>query len=423
MKRAFGGFVLLSLGFLQAQFDTGAVLGTIRDRSESVVSSVKVTLTNVETNLSVTKETDSNGNYEFFTVKPGRYKVMAEKTGFSTATANDIVVNVNARQRVDLTLAVGAVTETVEVSATVPLVESETSQRGQVIESKKIVELPLNGRNYADLALLSAGVRRSSYAVANPPREGSFNVNGQRSTFNNFLLDGVDNNAYGTSNQGFSNQVTNLPPDAITEFRIVTNNMSAEYGRTSGAAINASMRSGTNQFHGAVWEFLRNTDLNAVGFFKPRSKPNLQRNQFGFTLGGPLRRDRAFFFTDWEGFRERTSFLTSATLPTAAQRQGIFPVAITNPLTGRVYAPNSGIPRADITPFARAIIDGLPLPNSAVNANQFDNLRRDRNNTDKMDAKLDGQITARLTAFARASHRKTNMLQAPEEMATASSAS
>lgn len=398
------------------QFETGSVLGTVRDRSDAVVSGAKVTLTSLDTNISVSKDTDESGNYEFFNVKPGRYRLAAEKTGFSTAAADGFTVNVNARQRVDLALAVGAVAETVEVTATVPLVESETSQRGQVVEARKIVELPLNGRNYADLALLSAGVRRSSYAVANPPREGSFNVNGQRSTFNNFLLDGVDNNAYGTSNQGFSNQVVNLPPDAITEFRIVTNNMSAEYGRTSGAMINASMRSGGNQFHGTAWEFLRNTNLNAVGFFKPRDnvKPTLNRNQFGFTFGGPVKRDRLFFFTDYEGFRELTSFLVSSTVPTAAQRQGVFPTEIRNPLTGRTYAANSGIPRTDMTNLARFILDGLPLPNSPVNANQYNNLRKDKNNTDKMDAKIDGQISSRLTAFVRASHRKTNIFQAPD---------
>jgi hypothetical protein len=399
-----------------AQFETGAVLGTVKDRSDAVIADAEVTLSNLDTNISVRRQTDENGNYEFVNVKPGRYKITAEKTGFSPAAADGVVVSVNARQRVDLQLAVGQVTESVEITASVPLVESESSQRGQVVEQKKIVELPLNGRNYADLALLSAGIRRSSYAVANPPREASFNVNGQRSTFNNFLLDGVDNNAYGTSNQGFSSQVVNLPPDAIAEFRIVTNNMSAEYGRTSGAMVNAAMRSGGNSIHGAAWEFLRNDKLNAVGFFKPRNnvKPTLRRNQFGFVLGGPVIRDKAFFFTDYEGFRERTSFLTTATLPTAAQRQGIFPVEIRNPLTGRVYPATSGIPRADFTNLARFMLDTLPLPNSLVNVNLFENLRKDRNNTDKMDAKIDAQVSRRVSAFIRASHRKTNLFQAPD---------
>lgn len=411
-------FVLLlcSHSILMAQFETGAVLGTIRDRTDAVVAGARVTLTNLDTGISASRDTDDNGNFEFFNVKPGRYKLTAEKAGFAAANADEFRVSVGARQRADLTLAVSSVAETLEVTASVPLVESESSQRGQVIESKKIVDLPLNGRNYADLALLSTGVRRSSYAVANPPREGSFNVNGQRSTFNNFLLDGVDNNAYGTSNQGFTNQTVNLPPDAIQEFRIVTNNMSAEYGRTSGAMINAAMKSGTNEFHGTAWEFLRNDKLNATGFFPPpgNQKPTLKRNQFGFVFGGPIVKDKAFFFTDYEGFRERTGFLVTSVLPTAAQRQGIFPVQVTNPLTGRVYPANTAIPRADFSPLARFILDGLPLPNSATNPNQFINQRQDRNNTDKMDAKLDGQITSNFTAFIRASHRKTNILQSPE---------
>ncbi|MEJ7605741.1 MAG: carboxypeptidase regulatory-like domain-containing protein [Bryobacteraceae bacterium] len=414
MRRLLALLVCLT-GLSWAQFETSTVLGTVKDRTDAVVSGVRVTLTNLATNIAVSKDTDDNGNYEFVNVKPGRYKVLSEKTGFASGLAESFQVNVTARQRVDLTLSVGQVTESVNITATVPLVESDSSQRGQVIEEKKIVELPLNGRNYADLALLSAGVRRSSYAVANPPREASFNVNGQRSTFNNFLLDGVDNNAYGTSNQGFSSQVVNLPPDAISEFRIVTNNMSAEYGRTSGAMINAAMKTGTNGFHGTLWEFLRNDKLNAVGFFKPRGgKPTLRRNQYGFTFGGPIIKDRAFFFTDYEGFRERTSFLTTATLPTAAQRQGIFANSITNPLTGKVYPAGGGIPRSDFTPLAAYILDTLPLPNSTVNANLFENLRKDRNNADKMDAKIDGQITSRVTAFVRASHRKQNLFQAPD---------
>jgi hypothetical protein len=362
---------------LWGQFETSTVLGSVKDRSDAVVAAANVTLTNLETNISTTKTSDENGNYEFVNVKPGRYKVTAEKSGFSTAVAENVLVNVTARQRVDLILAVGQVTESIQVTAQVALVESDSSQRGQVIENKKIVELPLNGRNYADLALLSAGVRRSSYAVANPPREGSFNVNGQRSTFNNFLLDGVDNNAYGTSNQGFSSQVVNLPPDAINEFRIVTNNMSAEYGRTSGAMINAAMKSGTNDFHGTVWEFLRNDKLNAVGFFPPPGgqKPTLKRNQFGFVFGGPIAKDRLFFFTDYEGFRERTGFLVTTVLPTQNQRNGIFATPVTNPLTGRTYPANTPIPRSDYSPLPLFILENLPLPNSTANPNQYINLR------------------------------------------------
>ncbi len=213
-----------------------------------------------------------------------------------------VTVTVNARQRVDLTLKVGGIGETVQVTGA-RMLESESSDRGQVIAREQIVNLPLNGRAYADLALLSPGVRQSSISSS---RDASFNVNGMRSSLNNFILDGVDNNSYGTSNQGFSNQVVQVSPDAVEEFKVQTNNFSAEFGRAGGAVINATFRSGTNHFHGTVWEFNRNTSLNATGFFKPSSgvKPKLNRNQFGGVFGGPIVRNRSFFFVNYEGFRQ-----------------------------------------------------------------------------------------------------------------------
>src|SRR5206468_6506443 len=178
--------------------------------------------------------------------------------------------------------------------------ETDTSARGQVINQSAMVELPLNGRSYSDLALLTTGVVRSPSAAS---REGSFVVNGLRSTFNNYLLDGIDNNAYGTSNQGFANQVAQPSPDSIAEFKVITNNYSAEYGRSGGATIDVAMRSGTNMLHGTAYEFLRNTNLNAVGYIfgtRPSTfiKPTLQQNQFGFTVGGPVVKSRIFFFGD-----------------------------------------------------------------------------------------------------------------------------
>ncbi|HEU0006628.1 MAG TPA: TonB-dependent receptor, partial [Terriglobia bacterium] len=402
---------------LSAQFDTASVLGTIRDESGAVLAGATVTLTNQATGISATAQTDENGSYEFLTVKIGTYKIEASLASFSTARLENVRVTVGARQRVDLTMKVGEVTTTIEVSASAALlVETDTSDRGQVINQRQIVELPLNGRNYSDLALLTTGVRRSAYAFANPPREGAFNVNGQRSIFNNFMMDGVDNNAYGTSNQGFSNQVVQATPDAVAEFKVVTSQMSAEYGRASGAVINASVKSGTNEFHGTAWEFLRNTSLNATGFFKPLTgKPVFQRNQFGLTFGGPIVKNRAFFFTDWEGFRERQKFPVFSSLPTLNDRQGIFPVAVRNPLTGETFAANTPIPQDKITSFARRVLTELPAPNAGSGrASNFQNLRADKHNNDKWDVKLDGQINNRMTAFVRASHRKSNIFQAPE---------
>jgi hypothetical protein len=399
-----------------AQFETAVVLGTVRDPAGNIVPGATVTLLHVDTGIRATTTTDESGDYRFLNVRIGNYTVTAEKPGFSIASAENVNVTVNARQRVDFSLTVGQVTETVQVTEGIIAVESDSTDRGLVVTSRQVVDLPLNGRNYSDLALLSTGVRRSDYAFANPPREGSFNVNGQRSIFNNFLMDGVDNNAYGTSNQGFSNQLVQLTPDAVGEFKVVTSNASAEYGRSSGAVINATMKSGTNEFHGTLWEYLRNTSLNATGFFKPATgKPVLQRNQFGFTLGGPIVRNRAFFFADWEGFRQREKFVVTANLPTAAQRQGIFPAPVTNPLTGATYPANTPLPASAMTPFARKVLDELPLPNPTPGtaATTFRNLRADRNNNDKIDLKLDGQIGSRMTAFVRGSHRKSNYLQAP----------
>src|SRR5262245_21531198 len=203
------------------QFETATVLGTVNDSSVSVVSQVRMTLETVATGVRFERATDANGNYEFPNVRIGRYRVTAEKQGFQKAVAEEFTVTVNARQRVDLTLQVGATSETVTVSAAARLLETDSSDRGQVIGSEQIVNLPLRGRAYADLALLAPGVRKSSISTS---RDASFNVNGLRSSLNNFVVDGVDNNSYGTSNQGFSNQVVQLSPDAVSEFKVQTNN-------------------------------------------------------------------------------------------------------------------------------------------------------------------------------------------------------
>jgi hypothetical protein len=253
-----------------AQFETAAVVGTVRDGSGAVVADARVTLTSLDTGVSSERQSDAAGNFEFFNVRIGRYVVTADKAGFSVAVVDNVQVSVGARLRVDVAMAVGQVTEKVEVRASAVQLQTDSSDRGQVISGEVTRALPLNGREYSQLALLSPGVRLSALNTGGfTPREGSFNVNGLRSTFNNFLIDGVDNNAYGTSNQGFSNQVMQPSPDAVAEFKVVTNNMSAEYGRSAGATINVAYASGTNRFRGAGWDFIRRTDFNATGFFKP----------------------------------------------------------------------------------------------------------------------------------------------------------
>src|SRR5438093_7513473 len=340
-----------------AQFDTASVVGTVKDASGATVPDAKVTLTNTETGVSVARTTGQDGGYEFVTVKPGIYVVTAEKSGFAIALMDNVQVQVAARMRVDLSMSVGQLTERIVVTAALPLIETDTSQRGQVITGDQMRELALNGREHAALALLATGVRQSALnkSTNGTPREGAFNVNGLRSTFNNFLIDGVDNNAYGTSNQGFSNQVMQPPPDAVGEFRVVTNNQSAEYGRAAGATVNVSYKSGTNQLHGDVWEFNRNTALNATGYFTPPSgeKPPLQRNQFGGVVGGPLVRNKAFFFGDYEGFRQDRKVTSFGTIPAAAQKSGVLPLDIRDPRTGAVFAAGTSIP---MTGLARKVL-------------------------------------------------------------------
>jgi Carboxypeptidase regulatory-like domain/TonB-dependent Receptor Plug Domain len=394
-----------------AQFDAATVLGAVADATGARVPGATVTLKNADTGIVSTTITDSEGNYQFLNVRIGTYSVRAELQGFSAAIAENITIVVNARQRVDLTMKVGDIGETVVVTGAARLLESESSERGQVIGHQQIVNLPLNGRAYADLALLSPGVRKSSISES---RDGSFNVNGLRSSLNNFILDGVDNNSYGTSNQGFSNQVVQVSPDAVEEFKVQTNNFSAEFGRAGGAVINATFRSGTNQFHGTAWEFFRNTALNATGFFKPSSgvKPTLNRNQFGGVFGGPIVRDKAFFFVNYEGFRQVQRTVTFASIPTMAQRQGVMGKPVRNPLTNELYA-DGIVPQSQITSFARSVLGGLPEPTRPGVSNNFDSLPRRQDYNDKFDIKFDQQINSATSAFIRYSDRDANNFEPP----------
>ncbi len=394
----------------KAQFDSASVLGTVHDPTGSTIANAVITLRNVNTGVSASTKTDSSGNYEFLTVKIGDYKVSADAVGFSKMVSEQFNVAVNARQRVNLTMQVGAASDSITVSGAAAIVESDSSDKGQVINSELIDNLPLNGRNYSDLSLLAPGVQRSMLLGAVDGREGSFNVNGLPSSQNNFQLDGVDNNAYGTSNQGFSNQVTQVSPDAVQEFKVQTNNFSAEYGRVGGAVINASLRSGTNRLHGSLYEYLRNTDLNATGFFKPAGgvKPVLIQNQFGGSVGGPIRHDKLFFFADYEGFRRISNTLQFATLPTLAQRQGNIGIRVMNPLNNQLFT-NGIIPVSQITPFAAKVMGDLPVPNNA-GSNNFQSLPRRQDYNDKGDVKIDDTISSRLTVFGRLSQRKENDL-------------
>jgi hypothetical protein len=407
--------ILIGIESASAQFETATVLGSVQDANGAAVPNVTVTLKNIGTDIRVTNTTDENGDYKFVNIKIGVYQVIVEAKGFKKVVADNITVKVNARQRVDLTLQIATTTEIVTVTDAANPLETDSSERGQVIQRQQIVSLPLNGRSYANLALLAPGVRESNTNsnIGGGGREAAFNVNGLRATFNNFLLDGVDNNAYGTSNQSFSSQVVQVSPDAVAEFKVQTNTYSAEFGRSGGAVINASYRSGTNKFHGAAWAFNRNTVLNAVGFFKPINgvKPPLNRNQLGFTFGGPIIKDRTFFFGDYEGFRQIQKTLVRSNLATLAQRSGILSVAVRNPLTGDTYAAGTAIP---LTTFAQKVLNELPAPNlvGVAGANYQESVLN-RNYNDKYNVRIDHKLNDSFSLFGRWSYRKSEAFEAP----------
>jgi len=408
MKTRFLIAVLLLLATsAYAQFDA-TVLGAVTDESGSAVTRAVVKLVESQTGVTETTATDGNGDYRFLSVRVGQYRVTVQAQGFKTMTTEEFTADVSARQRVDVRLAVGDLAQTVNVQGAAAALETDSSNRGQVIQHSTIVDLPLNGREYADLALLAPGVRKAVQGNT-ASRDGAYDVNGMRSAFNSYNLDGLDNNAYGTSNQGFSYQVVQASPDAVQEFRFDTNNYSAEYGRAAGAVINASIRSGTNEFHGSAWEFLRNTDLNAIGFFQPvgGQKPTLVQNQFGAALGGPILKNKLFFFADYEGFRSVSHTLSYSTLPTADQKQGRLGTPIANPYTGVVYS-NGVVPADQITPFAAKVLSAVPDPNLPGTANNYQSSPATITPNDKGDARLDYYLRPNLTLFGRFSTRLQN---------------
>lgn len=395
--------VLASLGL--GQYETAAIIGAVKDPSTAGVPGATVRLESLETGVTASARSNESGDYQFLNVRLGTYRIRVEKAGFKTSVTDGFDVAVNARQRVDVNMELGAASESVSVSGAASILETESSDRGQVIGQEAVENLPLNGRSYADLTLLAPGVRKSMMMV-NGQRDSSYNVNGMQAALNNFVLDGLDNNAYNTANPGLSNQRIQLSPDAVQEFKVQTDNYSAEYGRTAGAVINAATRGGTNEFHGSAWDYLRNTALNAVGFFKPLGgvKPVLIQNQFGGTVGAPIRKDKMFFFADYEGFRRVTKQLTYATIPSLDQRNGIFTLPIQNPYAGSLY-PNAVIPQSQITDFGRKVLGDLPAPNLPGTANNYQWLPRANARDDKGDFRYDYYITDRVSMFARYSKR------------------
>ena len=319
-------FVLLSLSAVAAfsQATTATIQGVVYDPTGAIVPNAAITITNVETQVSSRWVSGAEGTFTAPFLQPGEYVITAEKPGFKRALRKGITLAVADTTHIEITLEVGAATETVTATAEAPLVKVDTSELGQVIQSKEIDELPLNsqtGRNFTALMTLVPGAFRTNPVglFDAPQGNSSFAVNGQRDGSNNYMIDGADNN------EVLLGIVTTLPPpEALGEFKLQTNAFSAEFGRAGGAVISVTTRSGTNELHGSVYEFLRNSALDARGPFDRGNLPPLRQNEFGATLGGPIRKNRTFLFGDYSGFRQRAGQSATVSVPTLNQRNGIF---------------------------------------------------------------------------------------------------
>jgi hypothetical protein len=319
--------LFLSAQPLQAQVDTGTILGTIADASGAPINGAKVTLTNEGTGASLSITTGADGGYKFTPLKVGSYKVTATFQGFQTTTQTNIVVNVGADVVINFSLNPGAVTQTVEVVATVPVLQTQNAAVGQVVDSKSVNDLPLNGRNFTFLAQLSAGVNTPQADTRGNAATGAFAANGSRPAQNNYLLDGIDNNSDTVDFLNGTNFVVLPPVDAIEEFKVQTSGFSAEYGRSGAAVLNATIKSGTNELHGSAWEFFRNDKLDAANFFENAQnipKGELRQNQFGVAAGGPIIKNKIFIFGDYEGFRRVQGTVFNGQVPTALERSSGF---------------------------------------------------------------------------------------------------
>jgi hypothetical protein len=392
-----------------AQQETATISGTITDATGAIVPNAVVIVTNVQTGISVRTEATEAGTYVVPSLRPGDYSIAVERKGFQKTVRTGVTLQVAQVARIDVTLQTGALTEAVEVVGATPLLDTLTSSRGSVIDQKKIVELPLNGRDYNQLALLSPGVLPGTPRLASVNFKGVLNVNGNR-TFNNvFLLDGVDNISYSNSFRGENVQLVQPSIEALQEFKIQTNAYSAEFGRSSGAVVNATIKSGTNTVRGSVYEFVRNDKLDANNFFSNAlgaPKPKRERNQFGGAAGGPLVKNRTFWFGDYEGLRDLEGVPRVRQVPTAAEKAGLFSAAVFDPFTaGRPeFSRNAQgqwvIPRERWDPVGAAIVALIPDPNVA-NSTIYASTPVTDTRTDQFDVRLDHQISPTMTLFGR----------------------
>jgi hypothetical protein len=371
-------FVLFAPAALFAQSGSSTISGLVKDSSGAALPGVSVVIRNVATAVSFDAVTNAEGLYRIGALVPGSYRVEASVDGFEPFERT-VTLAVSQTLAVDVTLDVARQTETVSVEATVPLVDSQTSNIAQTVTREMLTALPLPNRASSSLVSLAPGVVMIDTGTGTAENYPVFSVAGGRARNQNFILDGGNaSNAVGLTRP---QQLTTLPVDAMQEFKVITNNYSAEFGHSTGGVIVMSTRSGTNDFRGTLFESFRHDALDAMNFFAA-SKPPINLNQFGGTVGGPVRRGRTFFFGSWERTRQLTSETVISTVPTLRNRAGDFsdlrtnsgvPVVVYDPLTRQSFAGNV-IPRDRFDPVARAALQYYPLPNregTAVNANNY----------------------------------------------------
>jgi hypothetical protein len=330
--RRIGSIAVAALCFLLVhgplafgQVDEGSITGTVEDSTGAVVPNAAVTLLNTDQGITLEAHSSGSGVYTFSPVRIGHYTVTVSAPGFSTTTQKNLTVAVGQELQVNVALTTGAATETVTVTEAPPQLQTEEASVGQVVTERSVNSLPLNGRNFTFLAQLGAGVNTSQADTRGNSASGAFTANGLRPAQNNYLLDGIDNNSNAVDFLNGTNFVILPPVDAISEFKVQTADYSAELGRAAGAVLNATIKTGTNSFHGAVWEFFRNDKLDAADYFETQGKGELRFNQFGASAGGPVIKNRIFFFGDYEGFRRvQGNTASGVSVPTAAERNSGF---------------------------------------------------------------------------------------------------
>ena len=398
--------------------DTGSILGTVLDASGAVVRGVKLELLDVDRKISTETTTNDAGEYLFTPVRVGKYEIKASATGFATVVRSNLVLDVQQRMRVDLTLQVGTVGQSVEVSGASPLLETATSSVGQVVSNKSITELPLNGRDYQQLAVMTSGAVPTGQTSRGP---SDFSANGARPISNNYMLDGLDNNSYILDLQNASSEVMAPSIDALQEFKVQNNSFSAELGRYGGAVINATVKSGTNQFHGDVFEFLRNSAMDANNFFNNRAGISLapfRQNQYGATLGGPFVKNKLFFFGSYQGTKVAQGVTYVSTVPTVNQRSGIFTTPIYDPTTlsgtganaTRSLFPNNTIPANRLDPTGAKVAATYPSPTQSGLANNYILNPPNKFSAEQFDNRVDYVLSHRDLLFGRYSLSESNLL-------------